>query len=311
MSIRVMSTVWEQSDQSGSSLLLLLALADHADDDGYCWPTTKHLAKKIRMSVRTVIRMVGALEQEGELHVIHSRRNNRYIVRVGFDDDHVRRVLTTHNYPIPDNLSYDNLARVKLSPQKCQSVTSEVTQLCHPNHQEPSMNHQKDTPADAGDLAAELFPERPPTPTLPADGHSVLDHTDPLSMIAHCAEKRQGVGGAPDWAMVGAEGVHPFYQVVAAFCAMTGQDPARLKSKRGKAWLTKYETVARDEGFMSREMVDAHRFIPDKDRGAWFVEHHQWLSPFKDGYLEQLIDVTKHIQAGTLRQQRGVVIRNG
>jgi len=38
MSIKVMSYVWEASKAKGSELLLLLAIADHAADDGYCWP---------------------------------------------------------------------------------------------------------------------------------------------------------------------------------------------------------------------------------------------------------------------------------
>ena len=38
MSIRVMTQVWDTSEQKGSALLLLLALADHAADDGFCWP---------------------------------------------------------------------------------------------------------------------------------------------------------------------------------------------------------------------------------------------------------------------------------
>jgi hypothetical protein len=37
MSVRVMSAVWDTADVSGAKLLLLLALADNANDDGeYC-----------------------------------------------------------------------------------------------------------------------------------------------------------------------------------------------------------------------------------------------------------------------------------
>ena len=38
MSIKRMNAVWNLSKQSGSALLVLLALADRADDDGFCWP---------------------------------------------------------------------------------------------------------------------------------------------------------------------------------------------------------------------------------------------------------------------------------
>ncbi len=38
MSIRVMTAVWEESRAGGVALLCLLALADHADDEGWCYP---------------------------------------------------------------------------------------------------------------------------------------------------------------------------------------------------------------------------------------------------------------------------------
>lgn len=38
MSIRVMSSVWANSKQSGNDLLVLLALADFADDRGVAFP---------------------------------------------------------------------------------------------------------------------------------------------------------------------------------------------------------------------------------------------------------------------------------
>jgi hypothetical protein len=38
MSIKVMSQVWEHSTRKGTRLLLLLALADFANDEGICYP---------------------------------------------------------------------------------------------------------------------------------------------------------------------------------------------------------------------------------------------------------------------------------
>ncbi len=67
MSIKVTSAVWEQSRQSGGVLLILLALADHADDYGYCYPSIPRLAKKGRMSVRNVQVILEQLEFAGEI----------------------------------------------------------------------------------------------------------------------------------------------------------------------------------------------------------------------------------------------------
>lgn len=55
MSIRIMSMVWERYGASGGHLLLALALADHARDDGtHIYPSVNELANKTRQSVRTV-----------------------------------------------------------------------------------------------------------------------------------------------------------------------------------------------------------------------------------------------------------------
>lgn len=67
MSIRVMSRVWDHSQAEGNRLLVLLALADFADDEGYCWPKVEPLAHKARIGVRTVQSALADLEALGEL----------------------------------------------------------------------------------------------------------------------------------------------------------------------------------------------------------------------------------------------------
>lgn len=70
MSIRAMSRVWAASRQKGSALLLLLAIADFADDDGgNAFPSIATLAQKTRMSRRSVQLLVRKLAATGELHV--------------------------------------------------------------------------------------------------------------------------------------------------------------------------------------------------------------------------------------------------
>lgn len=71
MSIKVQSYVWENSKASGSSLLLLLAIADFAHDDGTgAWPSIDTLAKKCRQTPRNVTFLLRKLEDAGELKVI-------------------------------------------------------------------------------------------------------------------------------------------------------------------------------------------------------------------------------------------------
>lgn len=72
MSIRIMSLVWELS-LPDSDKLVLLALADCANDDGYCWPGMATLARKCSKGERTVQYALRQLEKDGHL----SRREIR------------------------------------------------------------------------------------------------------------------------------------------------------------------------------------------------------------------------------------------
>lgn len=69
MSIRIMSHVWEHSAQSSGTLLVLLAIADFADDTGRAFPSVATLARKSRLSERQVQRVIAALVSAGELRV--------------------------------------------------------------------------------------------------------------------------------------------------------------------------------------------------------------------------------------------------
>lgn len=68
MSIEVMAKVWKHSQHSGSELLLLLALADHAHDDGTnIHPSQSAMAKKVRMSERSIRYLLDKICASGEL----------------------------------------------------------------------------------------------------------------------------------------------------------------------------------------------------------------------------------------------------
>jgi uncharacterized phage protein (TIGR02220 family) len=54
MSIKAISWVWQNSKQKGGALLLELAIADFADDQGRAWPAIATLAVKARMTPRNV-----------------------------------------------------------------------------------------------------------------------------------------------------------------------------------------------------------------------------------------------------------------
>lgn len=66
MSIKVMSWVWSDcKDVGGTQLLVLLALADNANDEGHCWPALATIGAKARVSKATVVRTLNVLEEMG------------------------------------------------------------------------------------------------------------------------------------------------------------------------------------------------------------------------------------------------------
>jgi hypothetical protein len=69
VSVRTMARVWAESSHSGSHLLMMLAIADFADDDGNAYPAVATLARKCRMKTRNANVLLAALRASGELQV--------------------------------------------------------------------------------------------------------------------------------------------------------------------------------------------------------------------------------------------------
>jgi hypothetical protein len=93
MSIYPLMRVWEHSQQRGTALLVLLAMADRADELGVVWAGTHWLAARARVNRRQIIRTVHYLESQGELIVMRSRKPNgqtivnHYIIATGASDE--------------------------------------------------------------------------------------------------------------------------------------------------------------------------------------------------------------------------------
>lgn len=69
MSIKVMSQVWDIEGIDSSECLVLIALADHADDQGRCYPSIGRLAKRTKLSDRGVQKVISRLIEKGFVSV--------------------------------------------------------------------------------------------------------------------------------------------------------------------------------------------------------------------------------------------------
>ena len=64
-----MSQVWDAGPSKQGHLLVMLALADYANDTGECWPSIKSIAEKARMTERGVQKIIRALEADGWVEI--------------------------------------------------------------------------------------------------------------------------------------------------------------------------------------------------------------------------------------------------
>ena len=101
MSLRVMSWAWSVY-LSPTPKLVLMALADEADDDGYCFPSQRRLASKCSITDRTVRRVLLELTTrrhvrlEVRRRVDGSRTSNGYRLACGAPPDKLSGGMDTH-----------------------------------------------------------------------------------------------------------------------------------------------------------------------------------------------------------------------
>ena len=88
MSIEVYKRAWG-AKVSGSHKLMLLALAEHANGDGVCWPGYPKLADMIGTTQRQAMRVIDKLEQDGLIRKWENRgrgHSNLYFIKVGLPE---------------------------------------------------------------------------------------------------------------------------------------------------------------------------------------------------------------------------------
>lgn len=90
MSIRRILAALETTDLPANEKLLLILLADHADDEtGRCWPSQRYITQRSGLAQSTVNRTIKRLASKGLIRIQHrfrddgSQRSNAYFVLPG------------------------------------------------------------------------------------------------------------------------------------------------------------------------------------------------------------------------------------
>lgn len=177
MSVRAMAWAWDQSVGHPTRKLVLMALADHADDAGRCWPGADTVAGKVGVGERTVRRHIEALAEGG--YLTQAKRIRRddgtlgsWILVLHLDGgDHRSPVSGGPNtprnstgHPCPEDT---NVLRTKLCPDRTVVVGREKNAHAHGNP-DPAP-----TPSVESAPAPEAGPETPP-PTRERETSTVV-----------------------------------------------------------------------------------------------------------------------------------------
>ncbi len=127
VSIKIMTAIWEHSDREGSQLLMLLAMADHANDEGVCWPSVETLARKCRIKKRQTQYLLNDLEKSGAIKRLHMGGG--------------RRKTTTYRVHSPAPIEEET---VQSSTERVQSSARKGAVASASESLEPSKNRNKE-----------------------------------------------------------------------------------------------------------------------------------------------------------------------
>lgn len=186
MSIKVTNWVWCNSQSRNGARLVMLALADRADDSGCAWPSIEDICERTLLSPRAVQKGISKLVEIGELEVEEGggrRVRNRYrIVPKPRTSDGV-----THEKPGHD----DGVTSSK--PRTSDGVSPEET----PHFEAETPHFATETPQIVRENPVKSAGEPPLEPSTEPSGNH---HYDTRANEDRLPVKVGGWGGSePEW----------------------------------------------------------------------------------------------------------------
>jgi hypothetical protein len=160
-----MAAVWKGSQHSGSALLMMLAIADFADDKGQAFPAVSTLAEKTRMRPRNANYLLADLQVSGELDIrIGAGRNGTNLYRIRLD-----RLQGLHSGAgLQPSAGVQAVAGVQPGAGLHHSARGAAPQCStplHPSADKPSLNHHEPSGTSLS---------RPPVPKFAACPHDKI-----------------------------------------------------------------------------------------------------------------------------------------
>lgn len=146
MSIKMLDAAFREARVNGTTKLVLLALADHANDDGECWPGMARVRAKAGLSTDAALRKqyrkledAGLLEREERFREDGSQASNLYRLRLAppFLQDRPPR---SHRTALEPSLEPEGS---KEPSYRCGEVWNHYLSAFNPRRKEPDAGQQK------------------------------------------------------------------------------------------------------------------------------------------------------------------------
>lgn len=153
MSIKRMACVFEQSTHKGAPYYTLLALANFANDDGYCWPSMATIAFHARISRSTAFEAVDKLLESGELIKLtsgHTGKNNEYIVTVGLTEHEVKQSVKHYTRPDSGRVQYSDPSGNRTTPVRESDYPRPAAGLPPSGNRTPTISNHQETVNEPG-----------------------------------------------------------------------------------------------------------------------------------------------------------------
>lgn len=139
VSVKVMGMVWEAGPRSAADRMMLLALADNANDDGgQCWPSVDRLAAKCCVQERAARYALRRLEKAGWITTTVGGQGARATSHYQIELSVLRRGQETAPYPEPRG--HLTTPKGASDDSKGASDDTEGGNQLPPNHQEPPVS---------------------------------------------------------------------------------------------------------------------------------------------------------------------------
>lgn len=194
MSIKAMTWAWSLEKLPLKESMVLLALADQANDEGLCWPSQETLAKKSRGSVRSVKRAIKFLRDVGLVETSvratpAGRKSNYYRVMIGAEfsaPEPQRANLTLCEEPVDNSTDQETVGVVDNPANPRQDCKGPIWPFADSETQGATGGTSQGATSGPLHPYKDLEPkEEPPT-----------NQPDPESAMVGVDKERSGGGGA-------------------------------------------------------------------------------------------------------------------